>query len=157
MKPTTEASAIEAFPHVRNRICMLWGTHDLDQYITHLMTDTRDGQRKGFPVEVTAELLFLAEINKLIRAIDLARKLQIPLREAYEKVDKQDRGADLGDPTDPLVARDAVAREEREIGVRPHVPVDHGPPSGGGGFFALIGKLAILLLVLIVVWMLFFK
>lgn len=156
MKPTTEASAIEAFPHVRNRICMLWGTHDLDQYITHLMTDTRDGQRSGFPVEVTAELLFLAEINKLIRAIDLARKLQIPLREAYQKVDKQDRGADLGDPLDPLVARDTVGREEREIGVRPQ-PVEHARPSeSSGGFFAVVGKLAIVLLILYLVWQ-FFK
>ncbi|WP_126447067.1 hypothetical protein [Sulfuricystis multivorans] len=153
MKPTTEASAIEAYPHIRNRICMLWGTHDLDQYITHLMTDTRDGQRSGFPVEVTAELLFLAEINKLIRAIDLARKLQIPLREAYQKVDKQDRGADLGDPLDPLVARDSYAREEREIGVKPQ-PVTHIQHSEGssGGLFAVVGKLAVVLVVLYLVW-----
>lgn len=157
MKPTTEASAIEAYPHVRNRICMLWGTHDLDQYITHLMTDTRDGQRQGFPVEVTAELLFLAEINKLIRAIDLARKLQIPLSEAYQKIDKQDRGLELGDPLDPLVARDTVAREERESFVTPHHTVVERPASKeGGDFFALVGKLAIVLLILYLVWQ-FFK
>lgn len=152
MKPTTEASAIEAFPHVRNRICMLWGTHDLDQYITHLMTDTRDGQRSGFPVEVTAELLFIAELNKLVRAIDLARKLQIPLGEAYQKVDKQDRGADLGDPLDPLVARDTVAREEREIAAKPQPPTPHVQSESSGGFFTVVGKLAIVLLVLYLVW-----
>lgn len=153
MKPASEASAVEAFPHVVKRICAVWGTHDLDQYITHLMTDTRDGQRRGFPVEVTAELMFLAEINKLIRAIDLARKLQIPLREAYQKIDKQDRGADLGDPLDPLVARDGIAREEREIGVKPQ-PVTHVQHSGesSGGFFSMVGKLAIVLLVLYLVW-----
>ena len=132
-----EASEIEKFPHVQNRICMLWGTQELDGHINHLLTDSRDGQRSGFPVEVTAELLFLAELNKLIRAIDLARKLKISLREAYEKIDKKDRGADLGDPADPLSGRDQFAREEQELGVRPR-PVRKVEESDG--FFAMLGK-----------------
>jgi hypothetical protein len=149
MNLASEASAIERFPHVIERICALWGTHDLDQYITHLMTDTRDGQRRGFPAEVTAELLFLAEINKLVRAIDLARRLQIPLREAYQKIDKQDRGRDLGDPLDPLFSRDIYAREAGEITLPPLPTAGRTPQqSEGGGFFALVGKLAIALLVL---------
>jgi len=131
------ASAIEKFPHVQKRICMLWGTQELDGHINHLLTDSRDGKRSGFPVEVTAELLFLAELNKLIRSIDLSRKLKIPLREAYQKIDKQDRGADLGDPTDPLSGRDSFAREEQELGVRPR-PVRKAEESDG--FFAAIGK-----------------
>jgi hypothetical protein len=146
MNLASEASAIERFPHVIKRICALWGTHDLDQYITHLMTDTRDGQRRGFPVEVTAELLFLAEINKQVRAIDLARRLQIPLDEAYQKIDKQDRGRDLGDP---LLSTDIYARQAGEF-TFPSLPTAGRIPqqSEGGGFFALVGKLAIALLVL---------
>ncbi len=132
-----EASEIEKFAHVQKRICMLWGTQELDGHINHLLTDSRDGQRSGFPIEVTAELLFLAELNKLIRSIDLARKLKIPLREAYEKVDKKDRGADLGDPADPLSGRDQFAREEQELGARPR-PVRKTEESDG--FFAMIGK-----------------
>lgn len=133
----SEASAIEKYSHVQKRICMLWGTQELDGHINHLLTDSRDGQRSGFPVEVTAELLFLVELNKLIRAIDLARKLRIPLREAYEKVDKQDRGADLGDPADPLSGHDQFAREEPELGTRPR-PVRRAEESDG--VFAMIGK-----------------
>jgi len=133
----SEASEIEKFPHVQKRICMLWGTQELDGHINHLLTDSRDGQRSGFPVEVTAELLFLAELNKLIRAIDLARKLKIPLREAYEKIDKKDRGADLGDPADPLSGRDQFARDEHELGARPR-PMRKAEESDG--FFAMLGK-----------------
>lgn len=132
-----EISEIEKFPHVQQRICMLWGTRELDGHINHLLTDSRDGQRSGFPVEVTAELLFLVELNKLIRAIDLSRKLKIPLREAYQKIDKQDRGADLGDPTDPLSGRDQFAREEQEFGARPR-PVRKREEAEG--FFAALGK-----------------
>lgn len=130
-----EASAIEKFPHAQKRICMLWGTHELDVYLNHLLTDTRDGQRKGFPVEVTGELLFLAELNKLNRAIDLARKLKIPLSEAYHKVDKQDRGGELGD--DPLSGRDQFAREEKELGARAR-PARKA--EEGDGLFAMLGK-----------------
>jgi hypothetical protein len=149
-----EASDIEKFGHVQKRICMLWGTQELDVYINHLMTDTREGQRKGFPVEVTAELLFLAELNKLIRSIDLARKLKIPLREAYQKVDEKDRGVDLGDPTDPLSGRDSFAREEQELGARSR-PVRKTEESDGliamigKGIFALFSSKAVLFLVVL--------
>lgn len=132
-----ESSELERFLHVKKRICMLWGTQELDGYLNHLLTDSRDGERKGFPVEVTAELLFLAELNKLIRAMDLSRKLKIPLREAYEKTDKKDRGAELGDLADPLSGRDSFAREEQELGVRSR-SVRKAEESDG--FLATIGK-----------------
>lgn len=148
-----EASELEKFPHVQKRICMLWGTQELDGHINHLLTDSRDGQRSGFPIEVTAELLFLAELNKLIRAVDLARKLSIPLREAYQKVDKKDRGADLGDPSDPLSGRDSFAREEQELGVRAR-PIARKDEENDGivalfgkGVFALFTSKAVLFLV----------
>lgn len=131
-----EASEIEKYAHVQKRVCMLWCTPELDVYLNHLLTDTRNGQRKGFPIEVTAELLFLAELNKLNRAIDLARKLRIPLSEAYHKVDKQDRGGELGD--DPLAGRDQFAREEKELGARARPAARKSEETGG--FFALLGK-----------------
>lgn len=118
---------------------MAWGTQELDAYINHLLTDSRDGQRNGFPVEVTAELLFLVETNKLVRAIDMARRLKIPLKEAYQKVDLQDRGSQLGDPkNDPLVARDMYAREEPELGVRAR-PGKRAEQEGDG-FAAMLGR-----------------
>lgn len=147
-----EIGAIEKYPHVRQRICMLWGTRELDAYITHLMTDSRDGQRSGFPVEVTAELLFLAETNKLIRAIDLARKLRIPLREAYQKVDKSDRGSDLGDP---LSGRDHFARKEQEFVARALTARRSEESAGviatfGKGVFAVLTSKIVLFLVALV-------
>jgi hypothetical protein len=147
----SDACAIEKLSHVQKRVCMAWGTQELDAYINHLLTDSRDGQRSGFPIEVTAELLFLAETNKLVRAIDLARRLKIPFKEAYQKVDLQDRGTQLGDPSDPLVARDMYAREEQELGVRPR-PVKREESDGfaamfGRGVFALFTSKAVIFII----------
>lgn len=149
-----EASSIEAFPHVEKRVCMMWATPELDGYINTLMTDSRDGKRKGFPVEVTAELLFLVELNKMARAIDIARRLKIPLREAYEKVDRQDRGNQLGDPNDPMSGRDQFGREGKELGVvyRQPKPAEekHGVAAlFGKGIFSLFTSKFIIFLLLI--------
>lgn len=149
-----EASSIEAFPHVEKKICMMWATPELDGYINSLLTDSRDGKRKGFPVEVTAELLFLVELNKMARAIDMARRLKIPLREAYEKIDRQDRGTQLGDPNDPLSGRDQFGREGRELGAPAWTPKPQQEPRGlaslfGKGIFALFTSKAVLFLVLL--------
>lgn len=147
-----EACSIEAFPHVEKKICMMWCTPELDGYINSLLTDSRDGKRKGFPVEVTAELLFLVELNKMARAIDMARRLKIPLREAYEKVDRQDRGTQLGDPNDPLSGRDQFGREGRELGVisRPaRVEKEGAATLFGKGIFSLFTSKLVIFLVLI--------
>jgi hypothetical protein len=163
----SDASAIERLHHVQQRICMAWGTQELDAYINHLLTDSRDGQRSGFPVAVTAELLFLVELNKLVRAIEVARRLKIPLKEAYQKVDLQDRGSQLGDPkSDPLVARDMYAREEQELGARParrkEKDSDGLATMLGKGVFALFtSKAVIFIILLFLAWQyvlpLFFK
>lgn len=145
---SSDLNPVEAFPHVQKRICMMWATPELDHYINHLLTDSRDGKRQGFPVEVTAELLFLVELNKLVRAIDVARKLGLPLREAYQKVDKQDRGLQLGDDSsDPLVGRDHYAREEKEFPARPR-PAVRREEKPSAGFAATFGKVAFSLIAL---------
>lgn len=151
---SSESSGIEKLTHVQNKICMMWATPELDGYINHLLTDSRDGQRKGFPVEVTAELLFLAELNKMVRAIDMARRLKIPLREAYEKVDHQDRGSQLGDPNDSLSGRDQFGREEKELGissrpVRKTEPKEGVTATFGKGIFALLTSKAVIFLLLL--------
>jgi hypothetical protein len=85
---SSEACAIERIGHVQKKICMLWGSPELDTYLNSLLMDSRDGQRKGFPIDVTQELLFLAEFNKLARAIDLALKLKISLKDAHLKIEQ---------------------------------------------------------------------
>ncbi|MFN0040532.1 MAG: hypothetical protein ACKVP2_13555 [Burkholderiales bacterium] len=56
-----------AFPHILDRIGLLWGTPELDTYFQHLMLDDR-GNRSGFPPEVMRELAFLFELSIKYRA-----------------------------------------------------------------------------------------
>ncbi len=136
---------------------MAWGTQELDAYINKLLTDSRDGQRNGFPIEVTTELLFLVELNKLVRAIDLARRIKIPLKEAYQKVDQQDRGSQLGDTdmVDPGMGRDQYAREEQELGVRARPGRREKKESDGlatmlgRGVFALFTSKAVIFIIML--------
>lgn len=43
-------------PHVARRLLILWGTREFCDYTDWLFTDTRNGTRRGFPVEVLASL-----------------------------------------------------------------------------------------------------
>lgn len=82
--------------------------------------DSRDGQRQGLPMQVGADLLFLAKTNKLVRAIDLARGQQLPFREALRLVEEGDQKRFEADVWDaPMPSRDTVARpavQERRAG-----------------------------------------
>lgn len=84
-------AALESITHVRKEIESMWGSPDLDLYIFSLFADSRDGARKGLPLEVADELAFLAEINKTIRALDAAFQLQISLPEAYRLINEGDQ------------------------------------------------------------------
>ena len=44
------------YPHIAKAIAVRWGTPDVKAYIEHLFTDTRDGNRQGFPKEIHAAL-----------------------------------------------------------------------------------------------------
>ena len=54
--------AIEAYPHLLQPLCTLWGHPEFDRYVSRLLVDERGG-RKGFSAEVVEELLFLAQLN----------------------------------------------------------------------------------------------
>lgn len=84
-------AAIEAMPNLARKITLMWKSRELDGFIQNAVLDGRDGDRQGFPMEVGAELLFLAEINKLVRAFDLAARSKVKLGEAYRMVDQGDR------------------------------------------------------------------
>src|SRR5580765_7257113 len=64
-----EACALEKLPHIIKRVCLLWGHPEFDAFTSHLMMDSRDGKRQGLPWEVAEELLFLAELRVVKRAI----------------------------------------------------------------------------------------
>lgn len=55
----TDTTALYArFPHLRT-IDLLWGTRDCRNHLSRLMTDTRGGQRQGFPPEHAATIMRL--------------------------------------------------------------------------------------------------
>jgi hypothetical protein len=112
-----EASAVERIEHIQKKVCMMWASPELDAYLNSLLMDSREGKRQGFPVEVTQDLLFLAEFNKFVRAIDVAKRLRIPLKEAYQKVDFDDRTKSGTGLDDPLSAGDVYAREASLMGI----------------------------------------
>lgn len=95
--PPPEASALERIEHLQQKICMMWAKDGLDAYLNGILLDSREGQRKGLPLDVCSEMLFLQELNKRVRAIDLAGTLNVSLDEAYQKVDQHDRGYSVFD------------------------------------------------------------
>lgn len=103
--------ALEGLEHLRKKVCLMWGTPELDVFISRLIMDSRDGTRQGLPMTVGGELLFLAKTNKIIRAIDLARGQQVPFRDALRLVDEGDQRRLEGDALDdPLVSHDTIVR-----------------------------------------------
>lgn len=41
-----------SFPHIAKNITLLWGNQECHDYLYNLFTDTRDGKRQGFPLQV---------------------------------------------------------------------------------------------------------
>jgi hypothetical protein len=105
-------SALEEMGHLKQKVCLMWGSPELDVFISRLIMDSRDGQRKGLPMEVGAELLFLAKTNKIIRAIDIARAQKVPFRDAMQMVEEGDEKRLEADTFDnPMVSRDTIVRD----------------------------------------------
>lgn len=60
-----QKSAIEAkFPHIAEKIVLLWGFPELDTMFDKLAFDER-GDREGFPADVMSDLLFLAALHNV--------------------------------------------------------------------------------------------
>ncbi|MCE9568891.1 MAG: hypothetical protein K8R10_02600, partial [Rhodocyclales bacterium] len=76
-------AALEDIGHLTRRICGIWGSPELDTFLSLLLMDARGGSRKGLPVEVAAEILFLAQTNKMLRAMELSKKLSLHVDETY--------------------------------------------------------------------------
>ena len=108
-------AALEDIGHLTQKICAIWGSEDLDTFLSRLVMDARDGERQGLPMAVAGEILFLAQVNKRRRAIDLGRKLSMDADAAYNLIDEKDQARLKIDPfDDPSVSRDTViARAER--------------------------------------------
>lgn len=111
-----DRAALEDIVHLTRKICLMWGTPELDTFLSRLITDGRDGDRRGLPAKVAAEVLFLTQTNKMVRAIDLAKKLDIRVEDAYRLVDGSDQACLQTDALDdPLVSRDTITRGNRSV------------------------------------------
>lgn len=90
-------SAIEAMPHLVEKLVRLWGTRDLNTLLHGILLDSRDGARKGFPIDAANELMLLAKINLIIRAEAAAPLLGVSFAEACAMIARGDQAA-LGHP-----------------------------------------------------------
>jgi hypothetical protein len=121
--PHNAQSALEGIPHLCHRVCMIWGSLELDGYINSLVMDSRDGARKGLPMEVGAELMWLAKVNKWRRALDYQERLKISLHDARAKVMMEDDGKHAADVWGhSLAGGDSPARRytDQAASLRPH-------------------------------------
>ena len=167
-----ERCALESIGHIQKKVCLMWGTPELDIFISRLIMDSRDGQRQGLPVQLGAELLFLAKTNKIIRAIDLIRAHQgMTLKDAMQHVEDGDQkrlGQDAFD--NPMVSRDTVtrARDERRASQerataarRPDKPTGGSASLGQLVFYLLTNKYFLMLIAFALsmklLWPYFFK
>ncbi len=53
---------IGTIPHIKENIQNSWNSPDGLTYLKHLLRDTRDGKRSGFPLAIARELQFLLEL-----------------------------------------------------------------------------------------------
>jgi hypothetical protein len=133
--------SIERIPHLTAKVCMTWGSRELDAFLSHLLMDSRDGSRQGLPVDIANEVLFLMQANKVRRAIELARGSSLPLNEAYRRVDSDDQARLAGDVfSDPLVSRDTSTRGSQRSSAR----TVQEAPAHSGGQMAALGELILM-------------
>jgi hypothetical protein len=81
-----ESCALEKLPHITKRVCLLWGHPEFDAFTSHLMMDSRDGKRQGLPWDVAEEILFLAELRVVKRAIVASGVTGEPFWDTFHKM-----------------------------------------------------------------------
>ena len=79
-------SALERLPHITKRVCLLWQHPEFDAFTSHLLMDSRDGKRQGLPWDVAEELLFLAELRVVKRAIVASGVTGQPFWEVFNQM-----------------------------------------------------------------------
>jgi hypothetical protein len=117
---------------LRREIESKWGSPELDVFISELFVDSRQGARKGLPTDVADELVFLARLNKMIRALDAAQQLQLSVGEAYRLVDEGDQSR-LEAVHQPRAQLGEVVFAARQV-----APVDGFAVRLGRGLWALV-------------------
>lgn len=60
-----ESTMEQKFPHIAQKLTVLWGSEACALYINNLAIVDRGG-RQGFPVELLEDLMMLSEINAIL-------------------------------------------------------------------------------------------
>ena len=115
-----EACALEKLPHITKRVCLLWGHPEFDAFTSHLMMDSRDGKRQGLPWDVAEEILFLAELRVVKRAIVASGVTGEPFWDTFHKMLANAEAAQQKlqhEWSDPLANRDfsRIKRDETDF------------------------------------------
>lgn len=53
----------QKFPHILDRLVIMWDSPEFDAYLNKFMLDTRAHARQGFPPEVANEILRLSRLH----------------------------------------------------------------------------------------------
>ena len=126
-KLSSAVSAMERLPHIAKRVCLLWGHPEFDAFTSHLLMDTRDGKRQGLPWDVAEEILFLAELRVVKRAIIASGITGQPFWEVFNEMLKNAEAAQARLQhqawDDPLMNKD-VSRALRPEGELSRPPAD---------------------------------
>jgi hypothetical protein len=119
--------ALERLPHISKRVCLLWGHPEFDAFTSHLLMDSRDGKRQGLPWDVAEEILFLAELRVVKRAIIASGVTGQPFWEVFNEMLKNAEAAQARLQheawDDPLMNKD-VSRALRPQGELSRPPAD---------------------------------
>ena len=51
------------FPHILEKIVIMWDSAEFDTYLNKFMLDKRDHPRQGFPPEIASEILRLSMLH----------------------------------------------------------------------------------------------
>ena len=114
----SDACGLERLPHVVNKVCLLWGQPECDDYINRLMMDSRDGNREGLPWEAALELLFLAELSVAKRALVASAVTSVPFPQMFQRCRAPARAAETN-PWAGSATSTELGRKDREQVDRP--------------------------------------
>lgn len=53
----------QQFPHILDKIIIMWDSPDFDSYLNKFMLDKRDHARQGFPPDIASEIMRLSMLH----------------------------------------------------------------------------------------------
>ena len=132
-----EVCALERLPHLIKKMCLLWAHPEFDSFSAHPLMDSRDGHRAGLPWDVAEEILFLAELRVVKRAIVSSDLTGQPFWETYQKmlanVDAEQQRQQAAAWNDPLSNTDTGRLKSGKSAL-------DGPSAAKGGPASVAGK-----------------